>query len=108
MIQDLPWRDGSVWTRLLWPKQAFIEQTIVCYSNAGYDQAYNTLAAVARWWFKEAPEVLERVLAAISSLSAERVDDDEARFTFGDILFEASRASDADVGADPDARLVFL
>jgi hypothetical protein len=50
---------------------------------------------VARWWSQEAPEVLARVLAAIPALSAERVDDDEARFAFGDILFEASRASDA-------------
>jgi hypothetical protein len=98
VIQDLPWRDASVRTRLLWPKQAFIEQTIVSYANAGYDQAYKTLAAVARWWSQEAPEVLARVLAAIPALSPERVDDDEARFTFGDILLEASRASDADVG----------
>jgi hypothetical protein len=97
VIQDLPWRDVSVRTQLLWPKQAFIEQTIVGYANAGYDQAYKTLAAVARCWSQEAPEVLARVLAAIPALSAERVDDDEARFTFGDILLEASRASDADV-----------
>ena len=63
------------------------------HANAGYDQAYKTLAAVARWWSQEAPEVLARVLVAIPALSAERVDDDDARFTFGDILFEASRAS---------------
>lgn len=94
VIQDLPWREPSVRTKLLWPKQAFIEQTIVSFANAGYDQAYRTLAAVARWWSQEAPEVLVRVLAAIPALSAERVDDDEARFAFGDILFEASRASD--------------
>jgi hypothetical protein len=31
-------------------------------------------------------------------VSAERVDDDEARFIFGDILLEASRASDHDAG----------
>jgi len=98
VIQDLPWRDASVRTRLLWPRQAFIEQTIVGYANAGYDQAYKTLAAVARWWSREAPEVLARVLAAIPAVSAERVDDDEARFIFGDILLEASRASDAHVG----------
>jgi hypothetical protein len=97
VIQDLPWREASVRAQLLWPKQAFIEQTIVSYANAGYDQAYATLAAVARRWSQEAPEVLERVLAAIPALSAERIDDDEARFAFGDILFEASRASNAKV-----------
>jgi hypothetical protein len=97
VIQDLPWREASVRKQLLWPKQAFIEQTIISYANAGYDQAYRTLAAVARWWSQEAPEVLTRVLAAIPVLNAKRVDDDEARFTFGDILFEASRASDMGV-----------
>ncbi len=96
VIQDLPWQDAPVRTRLLWPKQAFIEQTIISHANAGYDQAYKTLAAVARWWSKEAPEVLTRVLAAIPALSAERVNDDEDRFAFGDILFEASRASGAE------------
>ncbi len=108
VIQDLPWREASVRTQLLWPKQAFIEQTIVSYANAGYDQAYKTLAAVARWWSQEAPEVLERVLAAIPALSAERVDDDDARFTFGDILFEASRASDARVGETQALALSFF
>jgi hypothetical protein len=98
VIQDLPWREASVRTQLLWPKQAFIEQTIISYANAGYDQTYRTLAAVARWWSQEAPDVLTRVLAAIPVLNAKRVDDDEARFTYGDILFEASRASDAGVG----------
>jgi hypothetical protein len=64
VIQDLPWRDASVRSELLWPRQTFIEQTIVHYANAGYDQAYKTLGAVARWWSQESPEVLERVLAA--------------------------------------------
>lgn len=108
VIQDLPWRDPSVRTQLLWPKQAFIEQTIVDYANAGYDQAYETLAAVARWWSQEAPEVLTRVLATIPALSAERVDNDDARFTFGDILFEASRASDADAGENQTLALSFF
>jgi hypothetical protein len=108
VIQDLPWREPSVRTKLLWPKQAFIEQTIISYANAGYDQAYRTLAAVARWWSQEAPEVLVRVLAAIPALSAERVDDDEARFTFGDILFEASRASDVDVPGTQALALSFF
>jgi hypothetical protein len=108
VIQDLPWRDASARRQLLWPKQAFIEQTIVGYANAGYDQAYKTLAAVARWWSQEAPEVLARVLAAIPALSAEHVDDDEARFTFGDILFEASRASDAGVGENQTLALSFF
>lgn len=94
VIQDLPWREASVRAQLLWPKQAFIEQTIVSHANAGYDQAYKTLAAVARWWSQEAPDVLARVLAAIPAMSAERVNDDEDRFALGDILFEASRASD--------------
>jgi hypothetical protein len=85
VIQDLPWRDPSVRERLLRPKQAFIEHTIVSYANAGYDQAYRTLAAVARWWSQEAPDVLARVLGAIPPLSAERVHDDEDRFAFGDI-----------------------
>ena len=108
VIQDLPWREESVRKQLLWPKEAFIEQTIVDYANAGYDQAYKTLAAVARWWSRETPEVLERVLAAIPAPSAERVDDDEARFTFGDILFEASRASDAGVGEIQTLALSFF
>lgn len=108
VIQDLPWREASVRTKLLWPKQAFIEQTIVNYANAGYDQAYRTLAAVARWWSQEAPEVLMRVLAAIPALSAERVDDDEARFTFGDILFEASRASNDRVAENQALALSFF
>jgi hypothetical protein len=108
VIQDLPWRDASVRTHLLWPKQAFIEQTIVGYANAGYDQAYKTLAAVARWWSQGAPEVLARVLAAIPALSAERVDDDEDRFAFGDILFEASRALDAGVEVTQTLALSFF
>jgi hypothetical protein len=108
VIQDLPWRDASVRTQLLWPRQAFIEQTIVSYANAGYDQAYKTLAAVARWWSQEAPEVLARVLAAIPALSAERVDDDEDRFAFGDILFEASRALDAGVEETQTLALSFF
>jgi len=108
VIQDLPWREPTVRTKLLWPKQAFIEQTIVSYANAGYDQAYRTLAAVARWWSQEAPEVLMRVLAAIPALSAERVDDDEARFTFGDILFEASRASNVRVAENQALALSFF
>jgi hypothetical protein len=108
VIQDLPWREASVRTQLLWPKQDFIEQTIISYANAGYDQAYWTLAAVARWWSQEAPEILERVLAAIPALSAERVDTDEARFTFGDILFEASRASDTRVAQTRTLALSFF
>ncbi|ACB95927.1 hypothetical protein Bind_2314 [Beijerinckia indica subsp. indica ATCC 9039] len=108
VIQDLPWRDASVRAELLLSKQDFIEQTIVSYANAGYDQAYKTLAAVARWWSQEAPEVLERVLKAIPALSAERVDDDESRFAFGDILLEASRASGAGVAENQKLALSFF
>ena len=108
VIQDLPWQDASVRTRLLWPRQALIERTIISHANAGYDQAYKTLAAVARWWSKEAPEALERVLAAIPALSPERVNDDEDRFTFGDILFEASRASGADARETQTLALSFF
>lgn len=108
VIQDLPWREALVRAQLLWPKQALIEQTIVNHANAGYDQAYHTLAAVARWWSQEAPEVLARVLAAIPTLSAERVDDDDDRFAFGDILFEASRASNAGVGETQTLALSFF
>lgn len=108
VIQDLPWRDSTVRKQLLWPKQAFIEQTIVAYANAGYDQAYKTLAAVARWWSREAPEVLTRVLAAIPALSAERIDNDEDRFIFGDILFEASRASASNADENQNLALSFF
>jgi hypothetical protein len=48
------------------------------------------------------------VPAAIPALSTERLDDDEARFTFGDILFEASRASDAGVGETQTLALSFF
>ena len=35
VIQDLPWLDASVRRGLLWPRQSFIEQTIIHYANAG-------------------------------------------------------------------------
>lgn len=108
VIQDLPWKEASVRRQLLWPKQVFIEQTIVNYANAGYDQAYKTLAAVARWWSQEAPDVLKRVLAEIPALSPERVDEDEARFSFGDILFEVSRASNTKVDETQALALSFF
>ncbi len=48
------------------------------------------------------------MLAAIPTPSAERVDDDEARFTFGDIALEASRASDAGSGETQTLALSFF
>jgi tetratricopeptide (TPR) repeat protein len=108
VIQDLPWRDAEVRERLLWPRGAFIEQTITGYANAGYDQAYKTLAAVARWWSQDAPQVLARVLADIPAPSPERVDDDESRFLLGDILLELARASDTGVEEIRQRALTFF
>ena len=62
VLQDMPWREEGARTNLLWPHQDFITQTIIENATAGVEQAYQTLAAVARFWSKEAPDVLANVL----------------------------------------------
>jgi hypothetical protein len=107
VIQDIPWQDSQVRKQLLRPRQAFIEETIVGFANAGYDQAYKALASVARYRSREAPEVLRRVMEAIPTPSADRLEDDEARFVFGDIYFELSRTIEIDVAATQALALSF-
>lgn len=96
VMQDVPWGEGSARSKLLDPKHTFIEQTVIDYIEAGYDQAYATLAALARWWSKEKPDVLERVLRRIPALRPERANTDDLRYAFGDILLEGARVSEGD------------
>jgi len=92
VMQDMPWRVEMARTRVLWPRQELIVRTIVENAVAGVEQAYKTLASVARFWSKEAPDVLDRVLQAIPKSDMERFEDDETRNGFADVMFEYGRS----------------
>ncbi|MCW2247753.1 tetratricopeptide (TPR) repeat protein [Azospirillum fermentarium] len=98
VMQDMPWRVEAARIRILWPRQDFIVRTIVENASAGVEQAYKTLAAVARFWSKEAPEVLDGVLQAIPKPDTEQFEDDETRNGFADVMFEYGRSRGADGG----------
>ncbi|MFN7288748.1 MAG: hypothetical protein ACK5TL_00260 [bacterium] len=99
VMQDMPWRVEVARSRILWPCQDFIVDTIVENASAGAEQAYKTLAAVARFWSKEAPDVLHGVLEAIPKPDMDRFEDDETRNGFADVMFEYGRSRVAD-GSD--------
>ena len=107
-IQDLPWQDETTRKTVLEPRYAFFEKTIVDYANAGYDQAYKTLAAAARYWSKEAPEILARVLAQIPTPNIDQIQDDEVRSSFADLLFEYARNQGQKGPATREAALSFF
>lgn len=85
IIAPALWQNPAAWAELQTLNQDFIEETVVGFANAGYDQAYGTLAAVARFWSKEHPDRLDRVMRAIPKPSPDRLTDDESRANFGDI-----------------------
>jgi tetratricopeptide (TPR) repeat protein len=106
-IQDIPWQNPAARDELGSLNQDFIEETVTGFANAGYDQAYPTLAAVARFWSKEDPPRLDRVMRAIPKPSPDRLTDDESRANFGDIYMEVARAEDTDVAATQELALSF-
>lgn len=98
VMQDIPWREEAARSRILQPRQDFIERTIVENAIAGVEQAYKTLAAVARFWSQEAPDVLARVLQTIPTSNMERFEDDDTRNGFADVMFEYGRSLGQDGG----------
>lgn len=107
-IQDLPWQDEATRKTVLQPRYAFFEKTIVDCANAGYDQAYKTLAAVARYWSREAPEILARVFAQIPSPNIDQIQDDEVRGSFSDLLLEYARPQGQEGAATRKTALSFF
>lgn len=106
-IQDIPWQNPAARDELGSLNQDFIEESVTGFANAGYDQAYRTLAAVARFWSKEDPPRLDRVMRAIPQPNPDRLTDDESRANFGDIYMEVARAADTDVAATQELALSF-
>lgn len=98
VMQDIPWREELARTRILWPREDFIVRTIVENAVAGLEQAYKTLAAVARFWSREAPDVLDSVLQAVPKSDMSRFEDDDTRSGLADIMFEYGRSRGADGG----------
>jgi tetratricopeptide (TPR) repeat protein len=98
VMQDIPWREEVARNRILWPRQDFIVRTIVENAIGGLEQAYTTLAAVARFWSKEAPAVLDGVLQAIAKSDMDRFEDDGTRNGFADVMFEYGRSRGAQGG----------
>lgn len=91
VMQDIPWREEEARQQILRPRQEFIVKTIVGSAAAGVEQAFKTLAAVARYWSLESPEVLDAVLQAIAKPDMDRFEDDETRHGFADVLLEYGR-----------------
>lgn len=108
VMQDMPWQREETRRTVLMPRSALIERTVMQYANAGYDQAYKTLAAVARYWSREAPVVLARVLGGIPRPMIEQIQEDEVRSAFGDILLEYSRIQGVDGAPIREAALSFF
>jgi len=91
VMQDIPWREEEARQQILRPRQEFIVKTIIENAAAGLEQAYKTLAAVARFWSLESPEVLDTVLQTIARPDMDRLEDDETRHGFADVLLEYGR-----------------
>jgi tetratricopeptide (TPR) repeat protein len=107
-IQDLPWQDAPTRKSVIEPRYPFIETLIISHARAGYDQAYKTLAAAARYWSKEAPEILARVLSEIPTPDVNRLTDDEVRSSFADLLLEYARTQGAEGAATRETALSFF
>jgi tetratricopeptide (TPR) repeat protein len=99
VLQAIPWREEAARERILRPRQDLIVRTIVDNAEAGLEQAYGTLAAVARYWSQESPDVLENILKAVPRPDIARFESDEARAEFGDVMFEYGRSLGSEGGA---------
>ncbi|RIX31858.1 hypothetical protein [Sphingomonas edaphi] len=99
VLQAIPWREKAARELILRPRQDFIVRTIIENAKAGLEQAYGTLAAVARYWSQESPAVLEDVLQAVPRPDIARFESDDARAEFGDVMFEYGRSLGSDGGA---------
>ncbi|WP_250528256.1 hypothetical protein [Caballeronia sp. GAWG2-1] len=91
VMQDIPWREEKARREILRPREDFIIRTILDNAAAGVEQAYSTLAAVARFWSQEAPEILQAVLEKIRKPDMARFEDDDTRHGFAEVLFEYGR-----------------
>lgn len=91
VMQDIPWREEEARKRILRPREDFIVRTIVDNAAAGVEQAYKTLAAVARFWSQETPLVLHAILEKVGKLDTDRFEDDETRHGLAEVLFEYGR-----------------
>lgn len=102
VLESMPWRDPYARTKVLRPRERFIVKTIIDHALLGYNQAYQALATVARYWSTEAPAVLTKVLAAIPAPDITQFRTDRERSEMADILLEAGRSQ-----ASPEREATF-
>lgn len=104
-VEQLPWRSSG---ELIFKHQIAIETLIVEAANLGISQAFRTLASIARFLSKEAPDLLNRILDALPARTLSSDDGQGDRATWGDILLEASRtAGDSSAKMQAEALLFF-
>lgn len=104
-VEQLPWRSNG---ELIFKHSLAIENRVVDAANLGIPQAFRTLASIARYLSKEAPELLRRILSKLPQRALSGEDAPEDRATWGDILLEASRtAGDAAQAMQAEALLFF-